>query len=195
MEVQSRRILNSEEVTEFFSAWEQDEARHTDGFIKLMELTAQSEKDEIWTRLERREHDFRYVAPYLCDEFTFLVLLAFDEMATCHAYAEDKEFYLSFKNPVMMQWLRQLIADEAVHCANALRVIRLRHGHRIPEMPSILKDLMTPVKDASGYQGTFVLDHFGDEYSSDSLIHCRDSLLEAVARPSAKNVSFDLAIA
>jgi hypothetical protein len=194
LEVIRRDILETADAKAFFSAWAADERRHTTGFVSLMQLVCSCDPQDLWDRLDERSHDFNAIGPYLIDEFTLLVLLAFDEMATCHAYAEGRDFYAALGQDLLLQWLREVIADEAVHCTNALNVIRSCHSHRIPEMKDIMSKLITPVPDESEYRGTFVLDHFGAGYSPAGLVRCRDGVLRAIARPASKGALAELSL-
>ncbi|WOH64304.1 hypothetical protein [Bradyrhizobium sp. BWA-3-5] len=182
-ELSIRNLISTEEGAAFFNAWAADEERHTDGFIQIMELVADGSEKDLRERLNRRLHDFSAVNEYLRDEFSLIVVIAFDEMCTCHAYAADKEFYSGLGNNGFHRWLRELIADEAAHSTNAINVIRARYSDRVAEVGAILDGLTSGVADESGYGGTFILDHFGETYTKEMLANCRDKILRNVAKP------------
>jgi hypothetical protein len=181
-EVDRRGLAKTDEAKAFLAAWDADEKRHTRGFIQIMELVADSTAAELWEALGARKADFKVLDPYLSDEFSICVIIAFDEMVTCHAYAEDREFYETLGSDAFIVWLRELMADEAAHCHNAINVIRTRHTHRIPEVEALLHGIAKAIPDASGYGGTFVMDYFGDDYTQGMIDRCRESVQRAITR-------------
>ncbi|UPJ68363.1 hypothetical protein [Bradyrhizobium sp. 191] len=118
------------------------------------------------------------------DEFSLIVMIAFDEMCTCRAYAADREFYAGLGSS-FLHCLREVVADEAVHSMNAVNVLRARYCERIPEIGEILDSLIRSVDDPD-YAGTFVLDYFGGNYTKQMFVNCRAAVLRnvsAVLRP------------
>ncbi|WP_245309077.1 hypothetical protein [Bradyrhizobium retamae] len=67
-----------------------------------------------------------------------MVMIAFDEMCTCHAYAADKDFYAGLGNDRFVRWLREVTVDEAVHSMNVVNVIRAQYSDRFREVGTIL---------------------------------------------------------
>ena len=190
-EIRYRGLLKTSEAEVFLSAWAADERRHTCGFVRIMELVADVKPTDLWKALEERKHDFSCIAPCLTDEFSILVTIAFDEMVTCHAYKGDRDFYATLGDTRFLIWLRQLMADEAIHCRNAINVIRNRHAGRRFEAEAILERLVRGVIGPSDYGGTFVLDYFGDHHTQALLDRCRASVLRAIvniASPRAPNL-------
>ncbi|MDE5457552.1 hypothetical protein GWE18_32990 [Bradyrhizobium sp. CSA112] len=182
-ELSIRNLIATEEAAAFFDAWAADEERHTDGFIQIMELIADGSEKDLWERLDTRPHNFSVINEYLKEEFSVMVMIAFDEMCTCHAYAADMGFYAGLGSNRFVRWLREVIADEAVHSMNAVNVIRARYSDRIREVGAILDGLTSGVADESDYGGTFVLDYFGEKYTKEMLANCRATILRNVARP------------
>ncbi len=120
-ELPIRNLISTEEAAAFFDAWAADEERHAEGFIQIMELVADGSEKDLWERLDAaRSHNFSAINEYLKDEFSVMVMIAFDEMCTCHAYAADKGFYAGLGNDRFVRWLREVTADEAVHSMNAV---------------------------------------------------------------------------
>ena len=179
-EIRYRGLLKTPEAEVFLSAWAADERRHTCGFVRIMELVADVKPADLWKALAERKHDFAAVAPCLADEFSILVTIAFDEMVTCHAYKEDRGFYATLGDDRFLIWLRELMADEAIHCRNAIKVIRKRHAGRRYEAEAILERLTCGVISPSDYGGTFVLDYFGDHHTQAILDRCKASVLRAI---------------
>ncbi|MCP3392148.1 hypothetical protein NLM27_25520 [Bradyrhizobium sp. CCGB12] len=181
-ELFKRNLIASSEAEAFFGAWSADEERHTDSFIQIMELVAGESERDLRDRLEARSHDFSAIDEYLEDEFSLLVMIAFDEMCTCRAYAADREFYAGLGTN-FLRWLREVVADEAVHSINAVNVIRTRHCDRIPEAGTILDNLIGGVGEDPEYTGTFVLDYFDKNYTKKMFANCRATVLRNVAKP------------
>jgi hypothetical protein len=180
-EIYNRNIIESPEMDSFLSLWASDEVRHTKGFVSMLDLITGLKPEDSMKMLDERLHDFEDLNFVLGSEFKTLTAIAFDEIVTCNAYNEDKEFYESLGSPVFVEWLMKLIGDEAAHFRNAVDVIRECHSHRIGEIPRILDELVTERKE-DDYKGTFILDHFGDDYTMDLLNRSRDSLLSYVYR-------------
>ncbi|WP_342709712.1 hypothetical protein AAFG13_35450 [Bradyrhizobium sp. B124] len=111
-----------------------------------------------------------------------MVMIAFDEMCTCRAYAAEKPFYDALGNNTFHHWLREVIADEAVHSMNAFNVIRARYRDRIGQVGPILDNLIRAT-DHLRYSGTFVLDYFGGVYSKELLAGSRLAIMRNISRP------------
>ncbi|SFQ08708.1 hypothetical protein SAMN05216330_11544 [Bradyrhizobium sp. Ghvi] len=181
-ELVARNLIASDEAAAFFNAWAIDEERHTDGFIRIIELVADGSEKDLRARLEARTHDFGPIVEHLKDEFSLMVIIAFDEMCTCRAYAAEKPFYDALGNNTFHHWLRQVIADEAVHSMNAVNVIRARYRDRIDQAATILDNLIRAA-DNLRYSGTFVLDYFGAVYSKELLADSRLATMRNIAKP------------
>ncbi|MGL3210403.1 hypothetical protein [Bradyrhizobium sp. BR 1433] len=178
-----RNLIKTNEAEAFFNAWAADEERHTDGFIQIMELVAGGSEPDLRKRLDARPHDFSVISEFLEDEFSLIVMIAFDEMCTCRAYAAERKFYAGLGSSRFLLWLREVIADEAVHSMNAVNVIRARYCDRVSEVGAILESLISCITNDTTYTGTFVLDYFGTAYTKELLANCRATILRNVAKP------------
>ncbi|MDI3565571.1 hypothetical protein [Bradyrhizobium sp. Arg816] len=181
-ELVARNLIASDEAAAFFNAWEIDEERHTDGFIRIIELVADGSEKDLRARLDARPHDFGPIVEHLKDEFSLMVIIAFDEMCTCRAYAAEKPFYDALGNNTFHHWLRQVIADEAVHSMNAVNVIRACYRDRIDQAATILDNVIRASHNLR-YSGTFVLDYFGAVYSKELLADSRLATMRNLAKP------------
>ncbi|WP_246799521.1 hypothetical protein [Bradyrhizobium sp. CCBAU 51753] len=181
-ELAARTLIATDEAAAFLSAWAIDEERHTNGFIRIIELVANGSENDLRERLRARSHDFGPITEYLKDEFSLLVMIAFDEMCTCRAYAAEKPFYDALGNNTFHHWLRQVIADEAVHSMNAVNVIRARYRDRIEQVGAMLDSLIRGCENLR-YSGTFVLDYFGAAYSKELLANSRLAIMRNIAKP------------
>lgn len=169
-ELSVRNLIASDEARAFFTVWAADEERHTDGFVRIIELVADGSERNLRERLEARPHDFGTINDLLTDEFT------------CHAYAAEKPFYSELRNDIFLHWLREVVADEAVHSMNAVNVIRARYRDRVGEIGAILNRIISHLDDLS-YAGTFLLDYFGAVYTMELLDKCRVAILRNVQKP------------
>ncbi|RXH38132.1 hypothetical protein XH99_01800 [Bradyrhizobium nanningense] len=181
-ELAVRNLIASDDAAAFFNAWAIDEERHTDGFIRILELVADGSEPDLRARLETRSHDFGPVFEHLKDEFSLMVMIAFDEMCTCRAYAAEKPFYDALGNNTFHHWLREVIADEAVHSMNAVNLIRARYHDRISQVGKIIDNLIRAATTLR-YSGTFVLDYFGEVYSKELLAESRLAVMRNIAKP------------
>ncbi|MGY2811853.1 MULTISPECIES: hypothetical protein [Bradyrhizobium] len=181
-ELATRNLVVTAEAAAFLNAWAIDEERHTDGFIRIIELVANESEKDLRERLDARPHDFSPIIEHLKDEFSLMVMIAFDEMCTCRAYAAEKPFYDGLGNKTFHLWLREVIADEAVHSMNAVNVIRACYRDRIGQVGPILDNLIR-ASDNLRYCGTFVLDYFGTVYSKELLANSRLATMRNIAKP------------
>ncbi|WP_245311580.1 MULTISPECIES: hypothetical protein [Bradyrhizobium] len=183
-ELADRNLIATDEAAAFLDAWAIDEERHTDGFIRIIELVAHGSERDLRERLDARPHDFGPITEHLTDEFSLMVMIAFDEMCTCRAYAAEKPFYDGLGNTKFHHWLREVIADEAVHSMNAVNVIRARYRDRIGQVGPILDSLIRASANLR-YSGTFVLDYFGTVYSKELIANSRLATMRNIAKPLA----------
>lgn len=181
-ELSVRNLIATDEARAFFTVWAADEERHTDGFVRIIELVANGSERNLRERLEARAHDFGTINHHLTDEFSVMVMIAFDEMCTCHAYAAEKPFYTELRNDLFLRWLREVVADEAIHSMNAVNVIRARYRDRVGEIGAMLDRIISHLDDLS-YAGTFLLDFFGAVYTKELLDKCRVAILRNVEKP------------
>lgn len=165
--LQQKGSLNlSDNFMAFERAWRRDEFNHTTGFVRFYSILYQIPESQVWTRLKARPVNFEPISHFFKEEFTICVMLAFDELATTRFYVDHLDRYVAFENPTLLQWIRALAKDEAMHLSNILDVIRIQHGHRLSEVPTLLKVLAEWDNDGADYGATFVLDHEGGQLDS-----------------------------
>ncbi|MCP3917577.1 MAG: hypothetical protein GY711_18690 [bacterium] len=159
------------------AAWAVDEERH---YRKFRDVVCAGWGDDCaW--LADREPDFRPLEHLFEDEFSILVLCAYDELATVRAYRANLEQYDRL-GPELSVWVRAVIADEAWHYSRFLDVIRREHAHRLGEGTEAIRR----VRETEGvaYAATFVLDH-DDAVFTDEIF---DHAARIVARQLAREV-------
>ncbi|AUX29009.1 MULTISPECIES: hypothetical protein [Sorangium] len=160
-QAQARRGRYSDALFSFLEVWREDEANHAAGFKKIYQALYGQSSEAIDARLAARRVDFSRIEEFLGDEFTLCLVLAYDELATTHAYHRDFAFYESLGPDELKTWIRLVTSDEALHHANLLRLIGHQHRHRIPEARRALDRILEIDLRGGDYEATFVLDHSG----------------------------------
>lgn len=173
----------SAELWSFERVWRRDEYNHYRGFQRLYALLYDADEDHVAARLHQRAADFSGFGAYLTDEFKLCLMLAYDELCTTRAYANDVPFYQSLGDPIFVTWVERVRGDEARHYLNALRVAQTRHRDRLAEAPAIIADILATDLATSDYRGTFILDHHGPSYSPDLLRAVAATLAAVIQRP------------
>ncbi len=169
------RIELSSEFLAFERAWRQDEWIHYQGLSHLLSLVAETPVEEIHQRVEGRTPNFGPIRHFMKDEFSLLVLLAFDEAATVLSYGEDRPMYDAL-GLVCEQWLDVVIVDEANHLWNAMEVLRRNHRHRFAMVPGIVDSLVAWYLADHPYTGTFALDPSAGNFTPQLLKRCADTI-------------------
>ena len=161
--------------------WWEDERRHAQGFARLHSILFGTQAIDLYDELSLRRADFARLDPLLVDEFSILVVLAFDELVTCSAYRRDMGFYRGLDVPALEDWIRNLIRDEARHYANAVKVLRHDYRARLAEAPPLIDRLVALDSEPAPYAATFILDHFDENYGPALLQKCAAELKRVLA--------------
>lgn len=151
----------SDALFSFLEVWREDEANHAVGFKMIYQALYGQSSEAVDARLAARRADFSRIEEILGDEFTMCLVLAYDELATTHAYHRDFAFYDSLGPDELKTWIRLVTSDEALHLANLVRLIGQQHRHRIPEARRALERIVEVDLRGGDYGATFVLDHSG----------------------------------
>ena len=173
----------SDEFISFERVWRRDEYNHYLGCQRIYHLFYGLDEKSIIFRLKNRHIDFSGMREFLLDEFNLCLLLAYDELATTWAYREDVSFYKSIGPSVFHDWIKLVIADEANHYLNSIRVAQLRHRDRLSEAENILMRILEMDLNTHEYNGTFVLDHTGSPFTPKMLRECVTTILDVIHRP------------
>lgn len=171
------------EIRDFMQIWGWDEDNHYRGLRHLLHAVTGEPEQNIHKRMGARTPDFSGVEPFIGDPFRFLVALAYDECVTVQAYATDYPLYDAL-GPGASRWVRLANRDEAVHYANAVRLVRYLYKDRVAEVPGLLDRLVSHDQQRSPYRATFLLDHdFPLVYfSPDKLRRSADRVARAICR-------------
>lgn len=165
--------------------WWQDEKHHAQGFARLYRLFFGRSEIDLYDELSLRRADFSRIDHLMDDAFSVCVLLAFDELVTTGAYREDRRFYRGLGVPAFGAWVRNLVADEARHFANAVKVLKAEHADRLDEAPALIDELVRLDCAPDPYQATFVLDHFDENYGEPMLRRSAEELKRVLAQSLA----------
>ena len=141
------------------SAWADDEANHARGFLDLWCALYDEEESDVVERLSERRADFTAIERFLDDEFGITLLVAYDELATTRAYSLDVALYRRLGSERLERWIRLLIRDESYHHRNAMVLLRLLHGARIPGARRRIEEFVRYDLGDHGYRATFLFDH------------------------------------
>lgn len=149
----------SEEFRAFLYRWRIDELKHYCFMRRIYALlTGHSEKLVVRRLREMGPPDFSEQQQFFVDEFTLLVLFAYDEIITTISYGDDRWIYRALGNPFAVKGFNLVIRDEANHFSNAIAVLKRRHKERLFEVPAILVAILSWERLRHDYGKTFLLD-------------------------------------
>lgn len=180
--LEQSRLKFSDEFISFEKVWRRDEYNHYLGCRRIYHLLYGENEESITERLKRRQTDFSGMMEFLSDEFNLCLLLAYDELATTRAYHEDVPFYKSLGPKAFHDWIKLVIADEARHYLNSVRVAQVRHRDRLSESQDILLRILEMDLNAHEYKATFVLDHTEPPFTPEMLSDCVNTILDVLQR-------------
>lgn len=174
-----------------FSRWHRDEQDHYLGLRHLYCCLTGEAPEALDARMADRPVDFTAIEPFLAEEFTILVALAYDELVTVQAYKKDYWIYDKLGHPAIGEWIRKVNREEARHYLYALRLLVAEHGHRAGEVPALVEKLIDYDEGRNDYKATFLLDHWdGDTYfQSDDLRRCGETLCRQVSQRCGRQTS------
>ena len=181
-----RRDLSfSDEFLEFVCLWHLDEQNHYRGLRKINSVLYSQSEEFIDHAIKSREPDFSSISPFLRDEFTILLYIAFVEITSTRAYKQDFDLFDSLGPDCLSTWIRNAARDEAAHYGNAMKILKLHHTSRFGEASKFLDEIVSfETAQTFHYQNTFIFDHDTDDFSIDLLNRSRCTILEILGRPS-----------
>lgn len=146
---------------QYLDLWFVDERNHADGFFELNRLLFDLKEETLINQLKIRTGDFGQLEEILSTELNLLLLFAYDEYVSVKTYKKDT-FYSEFGHPYFNTWIKNLIADEAIHFGNAIKILKNNHKADLSKAEKILHSIAKLEKNA--YQNTFLLDHDGPHF-------------------------------
>jgi|SRR5450830_1317672 len=152
----------SPHFVQYLDFWYADERNHADGFFELNRLIFDCDEMELVNTLKTREANFEPLQDILSSEFNLLLMFAYDEYVSVKTYKKDT-FYQDFGHPLFSTWIKNLIADEAIHFGNAVKILKHSHADKLHEAGTILRDIAR--FEGGAYANTFLFDHDGPHFS------------------------------
>lgn len=146
---------------QYLDYWFADEKNHADGFFELNRLLFGSNEEELIDQLKTRKGNFESLEETLSSEFNLLLMFAYDEYISVKTYKKDT-FYSEFGHPAFNTWIKNLIADEAIHFGNAIKILKHTHPANLGMAENALHNIAK--LEAGSYQNTFLLDHDGPHF-------------------------------
>ncbi|MFF5864977.1 hypothetical protein [Pseudomonas sp. NPDC012596] len=173
----------SDEFLEFVCLWHLDEQNHYRGLRKINSVLYGQSEASIDDTIRSRTPDFESIAPFLIDEFSILLSIAFDEITSTRAYKQDFSLFDSLGPHCLSTWIRNAARDEAAHYGNAIKLLKLNHSSRFEEAKCLLDSIVLfETSQAFTYRNTFIFDHDTDDFSTALLNHSRATILEVLGR-------------
>jgi hypothetical protein len=146
---------------QYIDLWFADERNHADGFFELNRLLFDLSEETLINQLKIRDGNFEKLEEVLSNEFNLLLLFAYDEYVSVKTYKKDT-FYSEFGHPFFNKWIKNLIADEAVHFGNAIKILKNNHKQHLNKAEGILHSIVK--LETNSYQNTFLFDHDGPHF-------------------------------
>lgn len=172
----------SPEFNSFIENWYLDECNHTNGFKCIYSLLYGESEDKLLKKLNSRTPDFTELKHFFKDEFELCVLFAYDEFATVQTYKKDI-FYKKFGPSQFSEWIQNVIADEAMHFGNLVRLIRYNHRNKLNKTKEVLQKIVQYEQNMNAYKATFLFDHDGPHFmltTSELTNKCANSVLQKI---------------
>lgn len=148
-----------------FGEWNADEKRHYRGFRITLEALFDDLDAEL-AALGTRAPDFAPFTEVFGEEFSLLLLGAYDELCTVRAYRGNLPLYDTL-GPAFGDYVRRVITDEARHYSLFLGVLRTEHAHRRADALAWIERIRG--LEGTPYAATFVLDHDDSDLYSDAI--------------------------
>ncbi|WP_256574749.1 hypothetical protein [Pseudomonas sp. B15(2017)] len=150
---------------QYLDFWYADERNHADGFFELNRLVFGTGEAELVNALKHRVGDFSGLEDILSSEFNLLLLFAYDEYVSVKTYKKDT-FYQNFGHSGFNSWIKNLIADEAIHFGNAVKILKTFHADRLNQAEDVLNAIAG--FEGEAYKNTFLFDHDGPHFLLES---------------------------
>ncbi len=144
--------------------WLADELKHYQALRRCYHALAGVSYEEMDREAVRRakQRDIEPIEDLLVDEFSILLLLAYDEIGSTYSYRRDlHEFYRHFGRAIAKVG-QHLVRDEGQHFSNAAELILSLYPDRLKDVSATLTKFDIREKQLActgSYHGTFFLDH------------------------------------
>lgn len=149
---------------DFLAGWLADEVNHARGFKILYEKIYGVPPDEIEERLARRPIDFSHLNEFFGSLFKTCILFAYDELVTTHVYECSMDVFRQWGVPIVTEWTRRLVHDEARHYRALMGIMREYCAEEVGLAEQFVARVIDVDLAQTDYRGTFVLDHTCPEF-------------------------------
>ncbi|MNS30139.1 hypothetical protein D3C72_621620 [compost metagenome] len=156
-----QRAKFSPQFVLYLDLWFADEKNHSDGFFELIRLLFDSTEEELIDQLKARSGNFDQLEEIFASEFNLLLLFAYDEYTSVKTYKKDT-FYDEFGHQNFNTWIKNLIADEAIHFGNAIKILKNNHSSILYKAEGVLHRIAK--LENMPYKNTFLFDHDGPHF-------------------------------
>jgi hypothetical protein len=156
-----QRAKFSPQFVLYLDLWFADEKNHSDGFFELIRLLFDSTEEELIDQLKARSGNFDQLEEIFASEFNLLLLFAYDEYTSVKTYKKDT-FYNEFGHQNFNVWIKNLIADEAIHFGNAIKILKNNHSSILYKAEDVLHRIAQ--LENMPYKNTFLFDHDGPNF-------------------------------
>ena len=153
----------------FLKYWRQDEWKHYSWMAAVYGCVFKISEKWLRRTLSDEKANFLDLEGFFVDEFTILVLFAYDEILTVLSYQSDRAMYRTVDSGLITDF-NKIIVDESNHFNNACDVILRRHGHRLDEVVTILTRIQNWERSKKAYGNTFLLDRRESQAFQENLI-------------------------
>jgi hypothetical protein len=160
-----RRKNFSPYFVQYLDFWYADERNHADGFFELNRLIFGISEVALLNEIQGRTADFTGLESILSSEFNLLLMFAYDEYVSVKTYKKDT-FYDDFGHAGFKDWIKNLIADEAIHFGNAIKILKTYHAEKLHDAENVLQTISS--FEGGDYKNTFLFDHDGPHFLLDN---------------------------
>lgn len=184
--IKSLKLKHNPDFDSIFQLWLIDENNHYLGFRELyssINPLTETEEEELSTD----KSNFENYKQVFKDEFSILLALAYDELATVQMYTHDIETYQSLGKQAS-RFIKKVISDEGWHYGKFFSMLKEYHFKSLSNIERVKMILNQIIKlDGKPYQRTFILDHSRDLYTSEISQKVIETLIRRIENVSLIN--------
>ncbi len=184
--IQTLNLKHNPDFDSIFQLWLIDENNHYLGFRELysnINPLTKSEEEE----LSVDKSNFENYKQVFKDEFSILLALAYDELATVQMYTHDIETYQALGKQAS-KFIKKVISDEGWHYGKFFSMLKEYHFKALSNINRVKIILDQIIKlDGNPYQRTFILDHSRDLYTAEISQKVKETLIRRIENINVMN--------
>jgi hypothetical protein len=155
----TRQNEMSDDFWAMFQLWLEDEIRHYQALRRVYNCLFGVSYNSMNRVFKQRRPNFEPIKMVLTDEFTILITLMFDEIASVYSYRRDLLEYYRYFGVKIAKIAHHLVQDEGTHFSNAAEILLRHHSHRLSEASRFLLQVADLENRLGTYYQSFFLDH------------------------------------